>query len=127
MTTKKMNRNPMMEIRIDKLTKGMRLPRTWSGYVVMPVPPPRQLNKEGPSPGNLKGQVPLSKSLDLGDPIQGSKRGKGGGYLLCTGALVGEGAPRGRGGGMQERTKAPWGIRAKWRGSAPGLGHRDAN
>ena len=66
--------------------------------VVMPVPPPRQLNKEGPSPGNLKGQVPLSKSLGLGDPIQGSKRGKGGGYLLCTGALVGEGAPRGRGG-----------------------------
>ena len=77
MITKEMNKTRMMEIWIDELTKGMRLPRTWSGYVVMPVPPPRQLNKEGPSPGNLKRQVPLSRSLDLGDPNQGSKRGGG--------------------------------------------------
>jgi hypothetical protein len=30
-------------------------------------------------------------------------------------------------GDVPRRTKAPWGHRAKWRGSAPGPGPRDAN
>ena len=47
----------------------------------------------------------------------------GGDVLLCIRAPRGEGGP----GDTPERTKAPWGHRAKWRGSAPGLGHRDAN